>query len=262
MTDSAAAVAASPKRSFASLFTPAAPLQSKPVQRYKGSPMITFSEEEINSLAAPFRYTLVCTFWYGRPPLATIRSAIDRIGFVGAVKVGLLDPTHIVLHFDQELDYIRCFSRRGWIISGKQMRITKWTPNYDPTKEVPVVPIWVIFPGLPLHMHRKDSLFQIAAMLGTPLKLDAATASMNRPSLARVCVELDVSKELPQRIFIQTPSRVIMQNVEYEDLPKYCSSCYKLGHVISECGTENPTQPPLQESAPTEIMRSKKSTNT
>ncbi|KAL9429811.1 hypothetical protein AB3S75_025242 [Citrus x aurantiifolia] len=46
----------------------------------------------------------------------------------------------------------------------------------------------------------KSALCSIASAIGTPLRVDHATASVNRPSVARVLVEYDVSKPLLPRI--------------------------------------------------------------
>lgn len=118
------------------------------------------------------------------------------------------------------------------------MRVTKWTPEYDPKVDVPIVPVWVTFPGLPIHFHQREALFQIGRMLGTPMKLDMATTECLRPSVARLCIELDVSQELPARIFIQAAARCIPQPFVYEDLPKYCNVCSRLGHKSNFCGKE------------------------
>lgn len=75
--------------------------------------MITFSDEEITTLAEPYRLSLVGTFWYGRPPLAAIHNTIDRIGFNGSVRTELLDTNHILLQFSLEQDYLRCFARQS-----------------------------------------------------------------------------------------------------------------------------------------------------
>lgn len=205
--------------------------------------MISFTKEEIQYLASLYCLTLVGTFWYRRPPLAKILSAIDRIGFSGAVKIGLIDGSHVLLHFDHEQDYLRCFTRQSWMISRNHMHVTKWTLDYDPTVEVPIVPAWVCFPGLPIHFHRKDALFQIARMIGTPMKQDASIIATNCPSVVCICVEVDVSKELPQRVYIQGASWIISQQVEYEGLPSYCNGCYWLGHVLHDCGKSKPELP-------------------
>lgn len=155
--------------------------------------MIEFTDDEIISLAAPYQFMLVVSFWYRRPSMATIRSSVNRIRFIGSVRVGLLDSMHKLLHFAQETDYLRCFARQSWTIAGKYMRVTKWTPEFDQKVDVPIVPVWVSLPGLPIHFHQQDALFQIGRFLGTPMKLDAATAEVLRPSVARLCVEVDIS---------------------------------------------------------------------
>lgn len=56
------------------------------------------------------------------------------------------------------------------------------------------MPVWVSFPYLPIHfIHCKSVLFSITATVDTPLRVDHATTSVNRPSVARVLVEYDVS---------------------------------------------------------------------
>ena len=61
----------------------------------------------------------------------------------------------------------------------------------------PIVPVWVSFPYLPVHfVHCKPTLFSIASAVGTPLSVDHSMASVNRPSVAKVFVEYDVSRPL------------------------------------------------------------------
>ncbi|VFQ90153.1 unnamed protein product [Cuscuta campestris] len=67
------------------------------------------------------------------------------------------------------------------------------------------------------------------------MTIDTATAAFNRPSLARVCVELDLSKENPRKIHILDGDRHVFQEVIYEDLKAFCSKCKKTGHSLSEC---------------------------
>lgn len=89
------------------------------------------------------------------------------------------------------------------------MRVTKWSPDYDPTIDVPIVPVWVSLLGLLVHFHQREALFQIGRMTGTPMKLDMVTAENLRPSVARYCVELDVSQALLACIYIQTTNHCI-----------------------------------------------------
>lgn len=103
---------------------------------------------------------------------------------------------------------------------------------------VPIVSIWVSLPGSPVHFHQRSTLFQIGSMLGTPMKLDTTTNEVLRPSVARLCIEIDVYKDLPFRVYIQVSSRCISRSVVYEDLPLYCATCSRLGHLVPNCGKE------------------------
>lgn len=71
-----------------------------------------------------------------------------------------------------------------------------------PNMDCPIIPIWITLEGLPIHFFKKEALFPIANLIGNPLKVDAATSTRCRPSAARVCVELDLSKDLEPRIWI------------------------------------------------------------
>ncbi|CAI9105604.1 OLC1v1004566C1 [Oldenlandia corymbosa var. corymbosa] len=55
---------------------------------------------------------------------------------------------------------------------------------------------------------------------------------MSRPSVARVCVELDLLKVHPIRIRLGVEGSTYFQPVFYENMPSYCSECKRLGHDL------------------------------
>ncbi|KAK9689106.1 hypothetical protein RND81_09G035700 [Saponaria officinalis] len=79
--------------------------------------------------------------------------------------------------------------------------------------KVSVVPIWVLLPGLDPYLWSDIVLSKIASKIGTPLFADKTTTCQGRLSFARMLVE----------------------PVEYEWIPYYCSECGKLGHEVSKC---------------------------
>ncbi|VFQ98624.1 unnamed protein product [Cuscuta campestris] len=120
------------------------------------------------------------------------------------------------------------------------MYVTKWSPNLRQDEDSPNVPVWISFPHLPIHLHEQRALFNIASMLGTPLKVDQATLNFTRPKCARVCVEVDVSKPLHQRIHIKHVDEDLFFQVQYEDPPVFCNFCRKLGHNLHSCKLAKP----------------------
>ena len=82
------------------------------------------------------------------------------------------------------------------------MRVFKWSPVFHVNREPSVVPVWFQLPKLPIHYFTKECLFQIVSCLGKPLFVDVATALGVCPSVARICVEIDLLQDLPGRIWI------------------------------------------------------------
>ncbi|CAH9089256.1 unnamed protein product [Cuscuta europaea] len=111
------------------------------------------------------------------------------------------------------------------------MKISRWTPDFHPDVESPIVPVWISFDSLPLHLHDKSPLFSIAGMIGKLLKVDATTLNHTRPSTGKVCVELDLLHEIPSKVLILNGSKEIIQPVFYDDLPSYCTCDTAPKHV-------------------------------
>ena len=133
--------------------------------------------------------------------------------------------------------------KQTWYVCGSAMRIFKWTTDFLCSEESPVVPVWISFPYLPIHFVQcKEALFSIASAIGQPLRIDQATATLSRPSVARVLVEHDVTQPLLPRIRIGVGDSGFWQNVVYEKIPLYCASCKHLGHAAETCYVANPGQ--------------------
>ena len=60
----------------------------------------------------------------------------------------------------------------------------KWMPEFRVDVETSIAPIWVNFHHLPVHFFAKASLFSIGASIGKPMRIDAATSVLARPSVA------------------------------------------------------------------------------
>ncbi|VFQ79481.1 unnamed protein product [Cuscuta campestris] len=110
-------------------------------------------------------------------------------------------------------------------------QVFRWKNDFDPTVHSPLTPVWIGFAGLPIHLFEPNALFSIGNLIGTPLKMDHATLMLSRPSVARLCIELDLTKELPRAVSIHLGSLSFLQLVSYEDLPDFCKRCKTFGHT-------------------------------
>lgn len=115
------------------------------------------------------------------------------------------------------------------------MRLFKWSPDFNPKAESPIVPIWITLKKVPLYLCYVEALFELVKPIGRPLRGDNHTANFSRLDKVRVCVEVDLSKLLLKHICVNALENSFTFNILYEDLPNYCHFCLRLGHLEDNC---------------------------
>ncbi|XP_021732906.1 uncharacterized protein LOC110699687 [Chenopodium quinoa] len=118
---------------------------------------------------------------------------------------------------------------------GKPAIVKPWCPNFDfNAKILRTVPLWVKFPNLPLNCWGSDTLSRIGSLLGVPICADECTTRQLIVSFARVLIEIDVTKSMPNSVWVESPSKELLElKVVYEWAPPFCSKCNKVGHDCS-----------------------------
>lgn len=77
----------------------------------RGEPAVHFSAAEIQTMAEPFKLSLVGKFSFGRPPMELIRNFFVSLGLKGNCQISLLDPRHVLIKLALEEDYSRIWVR-------------------------------------------------------------------------------------------------------------------------------------------------------
>ena len=127
------------------------------------------------------------------------------------------------------------------------MRVFRWTREFHVHKESSLVPVCVSLPALQIHFHDKNSLFSILSPIGKPLFLDATIAVGTRPSVAKACVEIDLRKSICSRVWVAVEGEGgFWQKVVMEEVPKYCTTCWRLGHSVEECRKNDANPRPVK----------------
>lgn len=122
------------------------------------------------------------------------------------------------------------------------MRIFRWSSNFHLDVESLIAPVWISPPNLYFFLFDKQCLLSIGRLISRPLTLDTATIDLFRPSVERICVEVDLLKKLPRRNWHEYGDSIpgFWQGIKYEKIPNYCKHCRRLGHEISTCKQANP----------------------
>lgn len=101
---------------------------------------------------------------------------------------------------------------------------------------ITLVHVWMGLPNPPLFLFDKIPLFSLAKIIGMPMCMDTPTTklSRSRPNLAKVCVQADLLKKLPSKIWVTCGESLpgFWQQVQYGNLPTYCRHCNRLGYDV------------------------------
>lgn len=149
----------------------------------------------------------------------------------------------MLLRFQNREDYLQVLLKESLFIHGRPFWFSKWTLNFSPDEDSPVVPVWIELPGLPPNFYNRGMLQSIACSIGPVLQIDQNTLCLTRADAARVCVQMDVSKQRPERVWVGAGSNGNWQRIFYPAWPLFCTGCKHLGHESSKC-KKKPSHPP------------------
>ncbi|OIT02899.1 hypothetical protein A4A49_54772 [Nicotiana attenuata] len=152
---------------------------------------------------------------------------------------------HVFIDFDLEEDHKNVKAGSFLTICDMEMKLQKWTPNFKPEIESTLAPIWINLPDLKSHYFEWDALYRIVEPIGIPIIMDKATLSKTRPTTTKIKIEIDVTKTLLHEVQIDIMNEngqmeSIIQKVEYESIPEYCSHCKMQGHSDLKCRILHP----------------------
>jgi hypothetical protein len=67
------------------------------------------------------------------------------------------------------------------------------------------------------------------------VKTSEATLKGRYTSYARICIEMDVSRALPEAISLEFRDEEWIQSINYEKIPFRCRRFHEHGHLFREC---------------------------
>ncbi|KAF9618666.1 hypothetical protein IFM89_002361 [Coptis chinensis] len=156
-------------------------------------------------------------------------------------KLSLATPLgrgYIMFHFTDETDYQRVWTQGTWVFDDQVLRLSKWTPNFSTSKENHSnALVWIRFPGLSLEYWEMKTLFSLGRAVGRPIHTDENTAKRKLGYYASVLVDVDLTQQIPEKIWVEVEGRSIKfwQKVDTGHLPKFCNHCKRVGHLVTDC---------------------------
>lgn len=101
--------------------------------------------------------------------------------------------------------------------------------------EITRISVWVRLYNLPLHFWKELVLEGIGNTLGRYIKTNIQRLEERIFTFARICVEVDLSKGLPESIQLIHNQQKWKQHLDYENTVFRCRTCRKTGHLQNSC---------------------------
>lgn len=196
---------------------------------------VEIGEDDVDEVVQAWGYALVGYVAGGFPGI----DALNKLR--NAWKVPHTFSLHksgwLVFKFGNEENRLKVLEGGPYMIYGRPLILKNMQPLFEfGACTATVIPSWVLLPGLPIDLWNNRALDKIGSRVGTPLCTDRMTGLKERISYARVLVEVDIGKDLVAEVPIKLPGgRVRMQSIIYERLPKFCTHCRMMGHVVDNC---------------------------
>jgi hypothetical protein len=120
------------------------------------------------------------------------------------------------------------------------LKLIAWTRDiYPKIQNTTSTQVWVRIYGLSQEYWHPRILFAIVNSVGTPSCTDpASTKSLMDITFglfARLLVDMDITQQVRYKVLVERNDYSFFVDLEYENLPEFCSHCFKIGHHVDEC---------------------------
>lgn len=187
-----------------------------------------------------------------RSKLSVLWKAIGRWG-VTSIGKGYYE-----FSFSSVEDMRRVRTVGSWNLNPGILKLFAWSKDFNPNfQHQTTTHVWIRIFGLSQEYWRQKILFAIASGVGIPICTDCITGkSMLDRSFghyARVLIDLNLNDALCHRILVEMTRYAFFVDIEYENLPEFCSYCNCIGHYFDICKRK-----PVEKKAEAHNLKKKK----
>ncbi|KAK4255547.1 hypothetical protein QN277_008534 [Acacia crassicarpa] len=196
-------------------------------------PKFSFSEKMTKRLHKAWKWAVIVKL-LGRNIgyknlLAILQTLWAKRGVINLINVG---NGFFVVKLTNKEDYMNALTGGPWMLFDHYLTVRPWEPFFNPWRaKIDKVAVWVRMPRLALEYYDKEALTWIGNRIGETLKIDFNTSCQLRGHYARICVLVDLSKQLMPGFTLDGEDYY----VEYEGLHGLCTNCGVYGHKVEQC---------------------------
>lgn len=195
-------------------------------------------EEEMGvDCLSRWKFGLVGRFLRGTQPIAVIRAALRFYwGKLRRFEVLQASEGAWLILFESEPDLLWALHHGPWAICGAVLFLERWNAGFDFSSPVQTrVPVWVLFPDLPMSLKTRNVVIALASRVGKPISLDPATLTEGHAREARVKVLCDLADPVLEGTYVEVNGFSFWQRYKYGGFARPCHKCGLIGHSQLVC---------------------------
>ncbi|KAJ1427557.1 Reverse transcriptase zinc-binding domain [Sesbania bispinosa] len=167
-------------------------------REFNPNPEIKISLEEYNSWCQSWKTTLIVKLLGKKMGFRFMSKRIQQLwANKGHVSVVDIDADYLSIRFADPDDYKHALYEGPWLIADHYLLVQRWRPKFKPSQDtMRKIAVWARIPQLPMELYNKHFLWRAGQQLDTMLKVDDLTSIHSRGRFARICVEIDLRRQL------------------------------------------------------------------
>jgi hypothetical protein len=135
----------------------------------------------------------------------------------------------------------------AWNLNPGMLKLFAWQNDFSPSSQKNTsAQVWVKIHGLAQEYWRPRIITAIASSIGSPIIIDAAVTKSRFDrtfgQYAKVLVDIDLSQPLNYKVLVERKGFAFFVELEYENLPDFCTHCNMVGHYLEICKRIQPTE--------------------
>lgn len=200
---------------------------------------------EIFEDVEPLWKSFVVGYFIGdSPSIGSIHSTVNRIWSSPKSKIDVqfISKRTVLFRIEDEQMRKRVLRRKYWHIGDVPLVVCEWNPETAQNPpDLSAMPLWVDLVNVSGYLYSLEELRFLSRTAGNFVKLHPNTEKCVCMDVARVLVEVNLMKLLPQKISFKDKDQCsVTVKVFYPWLPPRCSSCEGWGHTEKECTKMQP----------------------
>jgi hypothetical protein len=160
------------------------------------------------------------------------------------------------LAFSSIEDMKRVRSTALWNLNPGILKLFAWSKDFNPSaQKLSSAQVWLKIYSLAQEYWRPKIIFAILpTVLGHPYVLILLPTSQ----YVRVLVDMDLSQPLRYKVLVERQGYAFFVDLEYENIPDFCTHCKKIGHHVGICKRIHPMEHEEKKERSTKEQKSRK----